>query len=922
MTTEIPRLEGDARGAVVHRDGHLQIIASAGSGKTEVVSQRVAALLAEGVRPEGIVAFTFTERAAASLKSRIERCVLANPKLGEPFLDHLGPMFVGTIHSYCFDLLQRHVPKYETFDVLDDHRLTAFMTREAYNIGIQSLDGGLFRSIRAFLMNLDVIENELIEPHQLKDPFRTKYERYLTALEDHRFLTYGQIIARAVRALDDPTVFEKAHGELKHLIVDEYQDVNPAQEVLVAKLAARPVHLCVVGDDDQSIYQWRGSDVTNIIEFKKRYKPVRQFKIRTNRRSRPLIIEHANRLAKNIDGRIDKAMEKHRPAHVEPEVVVWQQAGPLEEARVIAKAIKRAHVVHGYQYKEMAVLLRGRVSVPPILDALRAEDVPVQPSGRTNLFAQAEADLFGRTLCWLVGFNWRVGSYGWDEEKVDLDDLVKRYRAIYSLPLARVKRLRQRLEAWGERAVDDSAPANLVREFYDLLGDLGVDEWDFEDSAQINRLGTLARCSQLLVDYEAARRRSRPDHDKPGEQKGAMDRGEKYYRWLAIYVQNWARGTYEGFEGEENLELDAVDVTTVHQAKGLEWPLVFVPALTDRRFPSSRTGSGRTWLIPTKLFDRERYEGTHNDERRLFYVAITRARDFLSLSTFEALNGGKKPQRQKPSRFLVEIFDEEIPVLKRLPEPPPDETPGIADEVLEISFSELAQYRDCGLAYRLRTLVGFQPPLVPELGYGKAVHHVLRQVADHVQRYGKKPTPKQLDKLFDDGFYLPAANKPAHREMKRRARELVDKYLTDWNHELERVWEVERPFELHLGDATVIGRADVILDRSNGNEKLTIVDYKTADGEGEQHPFQLQVYTDAGRREGLDVVSAFIHDLRSDDTSRIEVDVAPPAVAEAEQLVKHLVGGLRARRFDANPAPTKCGRCDVRAMCKSSAASQ
>src|SRR5207248_592919 len=103
------------------------------------------------------------------------------------------------------------------------------------------------------------------------------------------------------------------------------------------------------------------------------------------------------------------------------------------------------------------------------------------------------------------------------------------------------------------------------------------------------------------------------------------------------------------------------------------------------------------------------------------------------------------------------------------------------------SFSELAQYRDCGMAYRLRTLVGFQPPLVPELGYGKAVHHVLRQVADHVQRYGK-PTPKQLDTLFDDGFYLPAAGKAAHAEMKRQARKLVDRYLADWSDELENVW--------------------------------------------------------------------------------------------------------------------------------------
>src|SRR5207244_3889258 len=161
-----PQLEGDAQAAVEHRGGHLQIIASAGSGKTEVVSQRIAALLAEGTKPESIVAFTFTERAAISLKTRIERCVVAEPRLGPPFLDKLGLMFVGTIHSYCFDLLTRYVPKYETFDVLDEHRLTAFLTREAYAIGLPQLDSRnrLFAGIRAFLTNLEAIENELLEP--------------------------------------------------------------------------------------------------------------------------------------------------------------------------------------------------------------------------------------------------------------------------------------------------------------------------------------------------------------------------------------------------------------------------------------------------------------------------------------------------------------------------------------------------------------------------------------------------------------------------------------------------------------------------------------------------------------------------------------------------------------------------------------
>jgi DNA helicase-2/ATP-dependent DNA helicase PcrA len=153
-----PRLEEDALAAVRHRGSHLQIIAAAGSGKTEVVSQRVADLLVDGIAPAGIVAFTFTERAAAELRHRIaER---AEERLGRPVLDKLGGLFVGTIHAYCFRLLQTHVPRYETFDVLDDHRLTAFLAREATRLDLRRLDpaGRLFGSIARFLEGVAVVE--------------------------------------------------------------------------------------------------------------------------------------------------------------------------------------------------------------------------------------------------------------------------------------------------------------------------------------------------------------------------------------------------------------------------------------------------------------------------------------------------------------------------------------------------------------------------------------------------------------------------------------------------------------------------------------------------------------------------------------------------------------------------------------------
>lgn len=915
MVQEIPKLTGDAKKAVEYRDGHLQIIASAGSGKTEVVSQRVAALLAEGVSPDAIIAFTFTERAAASLKSRIEKRV--ENLLGVEFLDRLNGMFVGTIHAYCFRLLQQYVPRYEAFDVLDTHRLTAFLTREAYSIGVvPKVHQKLFKGIQLFGASLEVIENELLEPAQLNEPLKSVYEDYLDSLDDHRFLTYGQQITRAVDELGRPAVYKRVHDPLRHLIVDEYQDINPAQEHLIKLLSKDPVHLCVVGDDDQSIYQWRGSDVANITTFATRYRRgkrlVESFEIGTNRRSRPEIIRAANGFAKGIDGRLPKSMRTHRESAGHAELVTWSADTPDDEAELIAHSARHFHERHHYRYRDIAILCRTRSSFEAILSALQAEGVPVQPGGRTSLFMQPEADVFGRTLCWLVDYEWRIGTYGWTTEAVTLDALMREYGGQFGLDPKRKKAVRARLIDWKSRVDSDKAPANLVGEYYELLGELGVAQWNHDDPWTINRLGTLARCSQLLVDYESTRRRARPDLSRPGDVMSGQDRGRRYYEWLARYLQNWAQGAYEDFEGEEDVTLDAVDLTTVHQAKGLEWPIVFVPALTDIRFPPQAMGRRRETPVPRGLYDAVRYEGSENDERRLFYVAMTRARDYLSLSTFAAIHTA-----QRTSRFLLQVAGGEPARAKKLPRPHDPEPRDEEEEVLSVTFSDLAAYLECGLSYRMRRLVGFQPPIAAEIGYGRAVHHVMRHVAEFVREHNRTPLPDDLDRIFADAFFLPMANRPAQREMRGRARELVDLYIEHYEQDLHNVWAVERPFELHLGDATVSGRADVIIKQQAGEpDSLSIVDYKTAAAEHDSYDFQLQVYTDAGRREGLQIDSAFVHDLRMPGAgARRTVGVTVDEIEKAEDKTRDLVARLRAKSYVPQPSPELCIRCDVQRLC-------
>ena len=902
-----PQLSGAALDAVRHRGSHLQIIAAAGSGKTEVVSQRVADLVADDVPPEGIVAFTFTERAADELKTRIAHRV--EGRLGTEGLDKLNGLFVGTIHAYCFRLLQQHVPRYETYDVLDDSQLTAFLAREGSRLEVRQLDGSnrLFAAIASFLKGVDVVENELLDPASMPDPFGSVLGSYLDTLERYRLLTYGQQVVRAVRELERPELAAQVHETLRHLIVDEYQDVNPAQERLIRLLTGPQVELCVVGDDQQAVYQWRGSDVSNIVTFGDRYPSVATFEITANRRSRPQLIESANEFGRTIPERIDKTMLAFRPsAGAGSEVAAWTADTELDEAGWVAQFVLDL-VDAGVEFKDIAVLVRGRAAYGRLVEQFATFDIPVQPGGRTGLFEQPEALVLGRALAWLTDTDWRE-PYQQSRPIADAD-LFAEFQRTFLLSDPERRRVERFLRQWKAAAPRSDRTADLVGELYELLDELDVKRWDLSDPIVVNRVGTLARFSSLLADYESVRRRSRPDPDTPGEQVGGQDRGTWYYRNLALHIINYAQGTYEGFDGEADFALNAVDLTTVHRAKGLEWPAVLVPSVTDGRFPSSRTGSAQDWLVPRDRFNAPRYEGSDADERRLFYVAMTRARDWLSVSRHERVT----KQRRRASPYYLELAEHEVD-----PEavvPAPIESSGDEEgEPISVTYSELASFIECGMAFRLRNRIGFQPRLATELGYGKAVHHVLRSIAETTRATGQVPSEAEIDTILDSSFFLPTANKPAHRQLKAAARRLVATYADKHEADLHRIWETERPFELHLDGVIVSGRADVILDKEGGvPSALALVDYKTStSGNALDHALQLQVYADAGRREGLDVQAAYVHDLRA--AAREPIPVEASDIEAAEGTVSHAAQRLRARDYTPKPG-LQCRRCEVRTLC-------
>lgn len=909
------QLSPEQQEVVTHREGHLQVVACAGSGKTEAIACRIATLVADGADPASIVAFTFTRRAAESLRSRISRRIgeLAGSEAG----DRLAPMFVGTIHAFCLRLLQTFVPEYGAYDVLDEHRLVALLSREYVRLGLGDLGGAHWRSIQAFLRNVDIVDGELIDPAELAGtPFGEAYQRYLDLLVRCRFLTYGQVIAKAVASLAVQTVFAAVHGPLRHLIVDEYQDVNAAQEALIRRLASLPVQLCVVGDDDQAIFQWRGSSVDNILGFTRRYGAASRL-ITVNRRSRPAILRAANGFARTIEPRHEKQMQTWRaaPPGFEGRAVRSSLAeDPAQEADRIAETILDLHR-SGCAYRDIGILFRSvRHSAGPVVAALRARRIPMRCAGRTGLFRQPEVALLARTYAWLSGSDWRDEGRG--HPATTLASLVEEYETLFPCP-GGLDRIAAHLARWKGAAANTEQPTHLLRDYYQFLRVLSVAELPIDNPVQAARIGGLARFSQVLADFEEIMQRSRrADLGEGAFVTRTARRGASLYRHLHTFLQHYALEAYEDFGGEDDRSLDAVEILTVHQAKGLEWPVVFLPSLIEGRFPPRSAGRRQNWLLSPNVFSeshRSRYEGSETDERRLFYVAITRARDLLFLSGFERRTDGELVE---PSCFLVEVAGEVTRQSSDGIIPPIERSGSESDVSATFACTDLVRFEQCPLKYRLATAFGFQAPPAPEAGYGKSLHHLIRLVAEQARATRRMPNAADIQALVREELYLPFAGLGAFDRLASDASNLLTRYVEDYADEVLHTWRTERPVSLRVGELVISGRADLMGRRSDARSgPVTLVDFKTtvAPWQQEIYSFQLVIYAAAARGEGLSIDAAYLHELSSGRRQAIQVD--PSATSAAIARASALMREITLRQFPARPAAQQCQACEMAALC-------
>ncbi len=648
MLLETEFLNDVQSAAVKHTDGPVLIFAGAGSGKTRVLTHRIAYLLKElRVAPDRILAVTFTNKAAGEMKSRIQAMV------GAPARD----VWVGTFHAMCVRILRRDGSRIgigSSFAVIDDTD-----QRQLVREILDDLDYDERQlSTSACLAEIDKAKNALIWPDQyvqsqtsfVGERIANVYVEYQRRLGESNSLDFDDLIARTIDLLErDRTTREKYQNKFQYILVDEYQDVNTAQYRLIALLAGRHGNVTVVGDDDQSIYSWRGSDYRMILRFEEDFPGAKTFTLEENYRSTSTILDAANTLVANNRSRAPKKLFTTR-AQGEP-ITLYPAATERDEARYVVEKVKSS-VRDGSAYRDFVVLYRTNAQSRVFEEALLTEGIPYRIVGGVGFYARTEVKDVVAYLRYVMNaadalaFKRIVNVPRRGIGQQTLAALVQAANsarvsvgeAIFSGDLLRsaVPKKLKELERFAElisnlrRRAESGGVADLLVAVMEESG--YVRELQSEDTHDARaRLENLQELVGVARDYEA-------NDEEPS---------------LAGFLANIAL-----VSDLDALEEDASYVTlmTLHSAKGLEFSNVFLTGLEEGVFPHSRT-----------LTEPEELE----EERRLAYVGITRAIDrlYLTYAARRALFGNTYAYPK--SRFIEELPALEVLESDSIPLPRP-----------------------------------------------------------------------------------------------------------------------------------------------------------------------------------------------------------------------------------------------------------
>lgn len=943
------KLSAEQEKAIRFTGDRLQIVACAGSGKTEVLSRRAAWLLDQGADPASIIAFTYTEKAAAELKSRIERRA---GELDQVYLD-LPPvargMFIGTTHGWSFQMLQEIGGNYELMDALTEEEEWALLLRIARRLGIVDLFSNttgrkleripVAVAIEHFHRNLDVVFNEHIDEQVLREDaphFYEVFKRYGKLLYDMRLMPFRSMIDFANREMGPGgNMLKRVRGKIRHVLVDEYQDFNRSQNDLLNKLIQMGASVTVVGDDDQAIYQWRGGDVRLFTGFGKDYEGVEQVMLDRNHRCRPEIVDVAGALAKKLPERLEKEYKAHRESVPTGGVEMMPAETPEMEARMIAIRIGNL-IKAGHKPGDIAVLYRSvRNAAQPLIDALNEREIPFTVIGKTSLLVYDEMRLITRLfIYWTEGSNWYPSNY--TRELVTRPLLIEQIEKVSNADEKEAEKILNRLDQIGER-IKREGVSDIIRIYNEMLNIMGLPEPSRNIDEQEKRLGQM---SALLAQFDHSIRRAIPEYfykldglspddetledlainqdeedDSPQKTRLDMTPGEIYLIRLKSFLQAFAHRSAEETPDAWKNNRDKVQIMTVHQAKGLQFPIVFVPSMVEGRFPVLKSSDDTFWHIPESHFDKTRYEGREEDEARLFYVALTRAKELVVVSWY-GKQGNKKAQI---SRFITEYLREILksiePGIKHKPE-----LINILDdsELPTLSFTDLVTFMECGYRYRLRHIYGFRSPKVPAMGYGKVLHHVIAEMARKTKEE-KSVDVSQVDTILNRSFYLPYAKNEEKEKLKEAANKRIRYYLDHFGDELLRVRDPEFLFEVPVKEARIRGKIDLMLHEDGvENGHVELIDFKTAETRPprEFHANQLRLYATAAEKLGLQPVSLSIHDLDAEHGVRIPISFDEKDKEHFSGQLEDWIDKIRTGTFEPTEDLSTCRKCDFRSFCQ------
>jgi DNA helicase-2/ATP-dependent DNA helicase PcrA len=909
------------------------------------------------------------DRAAAEMEARVDELV--------PY-GYVGAT-LSTFHAFCDRLMREHAVELgltSRLRVESQAEVLVFLREHLFELGLDRYLplGSPDTHLRALTGVFDRARNEDVAPARylewaraLAADARSDEERDRAAAEIEKATAYGRYealmlaagrvdfgsqIALALRLLRErPHLLREYRERFRWILVDEFQDTNHVQLELVKLLAGPRPNLTVVGDDDQSIYRFRGAKVHNLLEVLATFPGTREVLLRRNYRSGQAILDRAHQLIRNNDphrleaerGYDKRLVAERRDGDVVLEGTVEHRAFQTASDQADILAAEIADAVAGGTLKagDIAILARAHNHLDPFALALRAKGVRFRRVGMRGLYARPEVMLCLNALRSLADPDDSASVYmtlGDPLFGADPEDLARLGARARKSRRGLLRVAAQAVPAGEEWQADTRDAVERFTTLHRELVALAVNRstadvlYAFvQGSGLLDRLVTedtpenLERAQNLNRLFGIVRR------------VGPLlkrDRVDQFIPHLDLLIEMGDDPAAAELEADE----DSVSLLTAHAAKGLEFHTVYLVDLTEQRFPQYPKGDSLPFPAELRHVAGDEREEHYREERRLFYVGMTRARDRLVLGHAQDL-GGKRAA--KPSRFVLEALGlpappkgargatalESIARYAPAPEaPPPGLLPMPDDQPLSLSHSAISTYLECPLRYCLSHVRQVPLPVSPVLMYGSALHHAIQVWHQHRTR-GLPIASRDVVAAYTEAWSNEGFLTPAHEErMFAQGREALERFVRRDLATGIVPLAFESEFEFRVGLTRVSGRFDRIDERAEG---IVLVDYKSS--EVDDPGDAAQRARESARDGQLGLYALAYRETRGALPARVELDfVGSGVVGSADVQPEHLdralerigtaAAGIRAARFEPTPAARTCGHCDYRHVCPHSAA--